>query len=172
MTLFSRYSCSINQTSSSPNRHFVYTPRKTVSGNLCKNLSTIQQSDQKLWPFSADTLVRSNRHPRHRVGILYIPQGKQSLETPIKIWARSNSRIKSYGPCEPILNAGRQDVPTVGSKVMALLSQYSSSSDHTSSSPSSHSIATPRKTASGNPGKTLNVIQRSDKMLWPVWADT
>jgi hypothetical protein len=34
---------------------------------------------------------------------------------------------------------------------MALLSGYSSSPDHTSSSPSSHCIATPMKIAPGNP---------------------
>jgi hypothetical protein len=38
--------------------------------------------------------------------------------------------------------------PMVGSKVIALLSRYSSVGDQTSLSPSSHSIATPRKTAS------------------------
>jgi hypothetical protein len=29
--------------------------------------------------------------------------GKQPTESPIKIWARSNSRLKSYGPSELVL---------------------------------------------------------------------
>jgi hypothetical protein len=73
-----------DQTSSSLSDCIAY-PTKTASGNPCKNLSAIPLSDQKLWPFSADTLVRSTRHTRHRVGIPYIPHGKQPLENPVKI---------------------------------------------------------------------------------------
>jgi hypothetical protein len=40
--------------------------------------------------------------------------------------------------------------PTVGSKVMAILTPYSSLGDQTSSSPNWDTISTPRKTASGN----------------------
>jgi hypothetical protein len=35
------------------------TPRKTASGNSCKNVRAIQRSDQKLWPFRTGTLVSS-----------------------------------------------------------------------------------------------------------------
>jgi len=58
----------------------------------------------------------------------------------------------------------------VGSKVMALLSRYSSLIDLTSSSLNSNSIATPRKMTSGNYCKHLNAIQWSDQKLWPFWA--
>jgi hypothetical protein len=35
------------------------TPRKTASGNSCKNLNAIQRSDRKLWPFQTGMLVLS-----------------------------------------------------------------------------------------------------------------
>jgi len=57
---------------------------------------------------------------------------------------------------------------TIGSKVMAILTRYSSLADKTASSPCSHYIETPRKPTSGNSCKTLRVIQRSDrKSGWP-----
>jgi len=138
-----------DQTSSSLNCDSIAYPTKTSSGNPCKNLSAIPLSDQKLWPFSGDALVRSTRHPRHRVGIPYIPHENQPLETPVKILAWSNGRIKCYGPFEPILKVG----------------------DQTSFS-LTDSTATPTKTASGSPCKHLNVIQRSDQKLWPFWPNT
>jgi len=55
MALFSRCSCSVDQTSLSLSRHSVYIPRKTASRNPCKNLSVIQRSDKLLWPFWAYT---------------------------------------------------------------------------------------------------------------------
>jgi hypothetical protein len=128
MALLSRYSSSTDHTSSSPSSHSIGTPMKTASRNPSKNLSTIQRSDQKLRPFWPDTEVRPTRHPHHRVAIPYLPHGKQPLETHVKIWERSNGRTK----------------------VMFLLSRYWSSTDYTSSSPSSHSIAIPMKTASRN----------------------
>jgi len=124
-------------------------PNKNSLWKPYKNLSAIPRSDKKLWHFSADTLVWSTRHPRHRVGIPYIPHGNQPLETPVKILAWSNGRIKCYGPFESILMVG----------------------DQTSSS-LSDSIAHPTKTASGSPYKNLRAIQRSDQKLWPLWADT
>jgi len=36
-----------------------------------------------------------------------ILKGKQPTETPLKIYARSNGRIKSYGPFEPVLLSRR-----------------------------------------------------------------
>jgi hypothetical protein len=136
--------------SSSLNSDSIAPPTKTASGNPCKNLSAIQRSEQKLWPFWADTQVRPTRHPRHRVAISYQTQGKQPLETAVKFWERSNSRIKRYGPFEPILKVA----------------------DQTSSSLNSDATAYQRKTASGKPWKNLSAIQRSDKMLWPFWANT
>jgi hypothetical protein len=87
-------------------------------------LSAIQWSDQNLWPFSDDTQVRATRHPRHRVAIPSLPQGK-------------------------ILVEKFERDPKVGSKVLARLRQYSSIGNQTSSSLNSHSIATPSKTPSG-----------------------
>jgi hypothetical protein len=94
--------------------------------------------------------VRATRHPCHRVAIPKLPQAKLPLVTLVKIWARCNGRINNYGTFE----------------------RYSSTGDQTSSSPSSHSFATPRKTAYGNPCKRLSAIQRSDQKLWCFWADT
>jgi hypothetical protein len=39
-------------TSTSTSRDSIGTTRKTASGNYCETLSSIQRSDQKLWPFS------------------------------------------------------------------------------------------------------------------------
>jgi hypothetical protein len=90
--------------------------------------------------------------------------------------ARSNGRIKTYGPFDSLLKFCRwsslsrssdtKSTPrktasgnscktiernqTVGSKVMTLLTRYSSFADQRSSSPSSDSIATPRNTTYGN----------------------
>jgi hypothetical protein len=55
--------------------------------------------------------------------------------------------------------------PIIGSKVMAILTRYSSLAGHTTSSPSSDSKATPRKTAYGNLSKNLKAIQWSDQKL-------
>jgi len=46
---------------------------------------------------------------------------------------------------------------------VAIFTRYSSLADETSSSPSSHYIETPRKTASGNSCKRLRVIQWLDR---------
>jgi hypothetical protein len=146
MALLSRYSSSPDQTSSSLSSHSIAIPMKLASGNPFKSLSTIQRSGQKLLPFWADTQVRPTRHPRHRVAIPQLPQAKHPLETPVRIWARSNCRIKSYDPFELILKAG----------------------DQTSSSLNNDSITYPRKTASREPCKNLRVIQRSDQKLWPL----
>jgi len=48
-----------DETSASPSSDSTSTPRKTASGNYCKNLRAIQRSDQKLWPFRTGTLVSS-----------------------------------------------------------------------------------------------------------------
>jgi len=123
-------------------------PNKNSLWKPYKNLSAIPRSDKKLWHFSADTLVWSTSHPRHRVGIPYLPHGKQPLETPVKIQTWSNGRIKCYGPFEPILKVG----------------------DQTSSSLNCDSIAYPTKTSSGNPYKILSAIQQSDQSYGPFQA--
>jgi hypothetical protein len=56
--------------------------------------------------------------------------------------------------------------PMVGSKVMAILTRYSSLTDETSSLPSSDSIVILRKSASENSCKNLSTIQRLDQRLW------
>jgi hypothetical protein len=150
MALFSRYFCSVDQTSSSPSRHSVYTKRKTASRNPCKNLSVIQRSDKMLWPFWADT-------QGWRPDILATQKRFHCLP-------RENSLCKTLKKFE-------WD-PTVGPKVMAFFSRNSCSTDYTSSSLSSQSITTPKKTASQNPYKNFSAIKRSDQKLWPFWVDT
>ena len=79
---------------------------------------------------------------------------KRHPETPVRFRSRSNGRIKSYSPCEPLLQP--------------LL---------TSSSPSIDSTSTIWKRASGNSCKIQIAIQRSDQQLWPLrtvtlaWCD-
>jgi hypothetical protein len=83
--------------------NFSATPRKTASGNSCKILSTIQWSDQELWTIWAGTLVWPDELHRRLMAISLQCQGNEPLETPVKLWAPSNGRIKSYGPFEPVL---------------------------------------------------------------------
>jgi hypothetical protein len=87
--------------------NFSATPRTIASGKSCRNLSTIQRSDQELrtsWvvllcgPWSCPT-----RRCRCRVSILVGRQEKLSPKTTVKTWARSNGRIKSYGLFEQVL---------------------------------------------------------------------
>jgi len=91
--------------------NFNVTPRKTASGNSCRKLSTIQRLDQELRTYWASTLDWSVVWPDQTLGrwvaISFRHQGKQSLETRVKIWARSNSWIKSYGPRDLVLWSGR-----------------------------------------------------------------
>ena len=74
-------------------------------------MGAIQQSDHKLWTFSASILDESVVGPE-RTSLAWsrksmLLQGKQPMETPLKICARSNGRIKSYGPIEPVLLSRR-----------------------------------------------------------------
>jgi len=79
------------------------TPRKTTSGNFCKNLRAIQRSDQKLWPFRTRTLVWSAETSIHRVAIPHLFQEKRRPKTLVKISGRPNDRIKSYDPFKSLL---------------------------------------------------------------------
>jgi hypothetical protein len=76
MDIFSRYCGRVGGTTSTDftgvELGFNATPRKTTYKNS-KNLGAIQRSDQKLWTFSAGTVValvlRPNGHRRRGVGI-------------------------------------------------------------------------------------------------------
>ena len=85
------------------------------------------------------------RPPLHRVGIPKVLQGKRAPETIVKFWARSNGRIKSYGPFQLLFNWR----------------------DNTSSYTSWDSIDTSRKRGSGNNCKTLTAIQQRIKCYGP-----
>jgi hypothetical protein len=50
---------SSEDTSASSSSDSTSTPRKSASGNSCKNLMEIQRWDQKLWPFRTSTVVSS-----------------------------------------------------------------------------------------------------------------
>jgi hypothetical protein len=91
------------ETSASPSSNSTSTLRKTASVNSSKNFSEIQRWDQKLWTFRTGTQV--SKPPPHRVAIPHLLQGKQRLETLLKICARSNRRIKSYGHSELVLRS-------------------------------------------------------------------
>jgi hypothetical protein len=89
---------------------FIATPRKQASWNSCNNLSTTQRSDQELRTLKPVILSGPWCGPttrwRCRVAIFMGRQGKQPSKTPVKIWVRSNGRIKSYGPLEEVLYSG------------------------------------------------------------------
>jgi len=88
--------------------------RKTASGNYCKTLSAIQRSDQRLWPFSAVIPVwrakTSSSTSRDSMG----STRKRTPETTVKHWARSNGRIKSYGPFQLLFRSGAKKPPIQG----------------------------------------------------------
>jgi hypothetical protein len=181
MAILTNYSSLAGQTSTSPTSDYTETLIKTFLENSCKTLSAIQWLDQKLWPFWPVTQVWLTRPPRHRFAIPCQSQGKRPLKTRAKIRERSNDGIKRYGHFDPLLKSSRQDLlvtelrfhrnpnenilrklvqnferdPTVGSKVMDILTRYSSLADETSSSPSCDSISIPRK----QPPKTRAKIQ-------------
>jgi len=82
------------------------TPCKRASGNSSNSLTAIQRSDQKLWPFRTVTQAwrdqtssspSIDRHPLHAKG---------HPETPVRVWPRSNGRIKIYGYFKPLLKPG------------------------------------------------------------------
>jgi len=95
-----------DMTLSSTSRDSIGTTRKTASGNYCQTVSAIQQSDQKLWPFQLLFRSGATWHPLQRVGIPYVIQGKQPPETVVKLGARSNGRIKSYGSFQLLFRSG------------------------------------------------------------------
>jgi hypothetical protein len=51
-------------------------------------------------------LSRATRPPHQRILIPNPLYGKGHLETPVKFRSRSNGRIKSYGPFEPLFLLG------------------------------------------------------------------
>ena len=84
-------------------------------------------------------------HTENRFHIHYMEEGHP--ETPVKFRSRSNGRIKSYGPYEPLVLPGATRHP-----------------------PHRVSIPNPpyRKRTSGNSCKISIAIQRSDQKLWPL----
>jgi len=133
--------------------NFSATLRKIFSRNSCKNLSTIQWSDQELWTSWAGTLCRPDQTPTGLMAISLRRQGNKPIGTPVKIWGRSNDRIKSYEPLEPMVRSMDE------SRVTNLLSRCSVRflewPDHTLVVSNSNSSATPRKTAFENSWKIL-----------------
>ena len=126
-----RYWSLAGQTSSSPSSDSIKTPMKKSSRNSWKNLRAISWSDRKLWPFWPVTQVWATRPPRHRIGIHINPK------------ENSFRKLVQKFKCNPM----------VWSKVMAILTRFSSLADQTSTSSSSDYIETPRKTAFENSWK-------------------
>ena len=103
MNLFSRYCCRVGGTTRTDIVGVEYgvhaTPRKTASEKSFKTLSMIQRLDQKLWTFSAGTVVESVVRPERissawsRDCMLLLE--KQPPESPLKLSAQSNGRIKN-----------------------------------------------------------------------------
>jgi hypothetical protein len=132
MAILTCYSSLTNQTSSSsPSCDSIATPRKTASGNSCKILSAIQHADLNLWPFCAVT------------------QFWQPDLLVTELWFHINPKENSFRK----LVQKFKFHPMVWSKVMAILTRFSSLADQTSMSSSSDYIETPRKTAFENSWK-------------------
>jgi hypothetical protein len=94
-----------------PSSDSTSTTRNTVSENSYKNLSAIQRSDQKLWPFRTGTLVwRVENSTSPSSDSTSTPRKTVSINSS-KIWGRSNGRIKSYCPFEPVLWSGASTPP-------------------------------------------------------------
>ena len=101
----------VDKTSSSTSRDYIGNIRKSVCENYCKILSAIKRSDQKLWPFSVvipvwrDKSCSSTR--RDSIG----NTRKMASKTTVKLWARSNGQIKSYGPLQLLFQYGATRPP-------------------------------------------------------------
>jgi hypothetical protein len=98
---------SSDETSASPSSDSTSTTRKTASGNS----RAIQRSDQNLRPFRTRTLVRSAETSSSPTSDSKSTSRKQRLETPIKLGGRSNGRIKSYCPFEPVCRSRAKRPP-------------------------------------------------------------
>jgi hypothetical protein len=103
MDIFSRYCGGVEGTTRTDNvgveQGLHATPRKRAFENSFKNLAAIQRSDQKLYTFSAGTVVASVGRPERTSSAWcsdsMLLQGIQPTETPLKFWARYNGWIKS-----------------------------------------------------------------------------
>jgi len=97
-------------------------------------------------------------------------KGNKPLETRLKIWARSNGRIKSCASWNSSKN-----LSTIQRSDQELWTSWASTLVRPEETrPPSHGdfIAMPRKQASWNSCKYLSTIQRSDQELRPSWAGT
>jgi len=103
---------SSDQTSDSPSGDSISSTRKTASGNSCKTLRAIQRSDQKLWPFRTGTLVSIDDTSDSPSSDSTSSTRKTASGNSCKNFKRSNGRIKSYGPFEPVLKSRSTIPPT------------------------------------------------------------
>jgi len=133
MALSNRYASLERRDVRSPSSYSTSTPRKTASGNCCKNfwgpkghIKSYGIFEPGLWSgaqkpqphrVAIPHLLQGKRCPHFepalwsrakspwsdRVVIPFLLQGKQRLETLVKIWGRSNDWIKSDGPFELVL---------------------------------------------------------------------
>jgi hypothetical protein len=92
-----------DQTSSSPSIDSTSTPWKRASGNSCKILIAITVRSNVMALFKPLIWSSATRPRPHRESIPHPLLGKQPPKTPVKVWSRSNGRIKSYGCFEPFL---------------------------------------------------------------------
>jgi hypothetical protein len=86
----------------SPSSDSTTTPRKMTYDNSYKNLSAVQRSDQKLWPFLAVIIVWRVLTSSSWSSGSMPTKWKRSFENSWKIGAWSNDQIKSFGPFEPL----------------------------------------------------------------------
>jgi len=92
-----------DQTSSSPSIDCISTIWKRASTNSCKILIAIQQSVKKLWPVRTVNLAWRDQTSSSPSIDSTSTIWKSPLESPVKFWSRSKSRIKSYGLYEPLI---------------------------------------------------------------------
>ena len=135
--------------------NFSAMPMKTASKNACKNLSTIQRSDQELWTIWAGTLVWPDESPQASHGDLIPTPRKQASWNSCKNLSTIQWSDQEFWP----LWAGSLVLSTVWP-------------DQTLTMSSSNFSAAPRKQVSSNSCKNLSTFQRSDQELRTSWAGT
>jgi len=138
----------------------VYAPRRfhcqlQTNGISCKNLSTIQRSDQELQTSWAGTLVLSMVW----VDKTMMVSSSNFSATPRKTASGNSCKILST------IQWSDQELWTIWAGTLVW-------PDETAQASHGDFIAMPRKRASWNPCKTLSTIQRSDQELWTIWAGT
>jgi hypothetical protein len=89
-----------------PSSDSTSTPRKTASGNSCKNLRVIPRSDQKLWPFRTATPVSSEETSSSLGSDFTFTTRKTGSGNSCKNFRATQRLDQKLWPFEPLLWSG------------------------------------------------------------------